>query len=432
MSAFEVVIEKIIAGGDGLARHDGRIVFVPRTVAGEKHLVEVIEEKRDYLRAKSLKCILPSKDRRVAPCPYYARCGGCSLMHVSVKAQVDTKRGILIESLKRAGVNLTESTDVVVRQAPTTGYRNRLRFHIAHYPESFSMGFFRHSSHIVEDIDYCLLGSPLLNKRWQLVRMFFEENPEFARLVESIELQESSDNLHRVVARLFVRSGLQPENIDSHVVGQFLRDTGVHGVMIEGDTERQRKVHSGDCFVHHAVAGLKLKQSLGSFFQPNRFLVDQLLSSVEPEKSYPRGIDLYAGVGLFTIPLARRCRSVVSVETSISAVADGRANVENLCGSSVEFINLNAARFVKTFTFSKGDYVVVDPPRGGLPLTVRKLIASSPVQDICYVSCDPPALGRDVAFLQKSGFQIRKVDLFDFFPNTHHFETVVRLVSSTC
>ena len=421
--SFDVKIEKIVAGGDGLARREGRVVFVPETAPGERHRVEIVQEKKGYLRAKSVACLESSVSRREAPCPYYGRCGCCSLMHLGLDAQLEAKRGILLESLSRSGVPASD-LELELTPSPETGYRTRLRFHVSLRSGRLRMGFRRRGSHLVEDVENCQLAGSGLNDRWRRIKRFFENEYSLARDLVSIELQESSHDPGRVVGLFLVRSSDELRRFDRDVREALLRTALLDGLVVATDSH---EVREGQPHVHHRVAGLLLRQSVGAFFQTNRFLLEKLVALVAPSATVARLVDLYCGVGLFSIPLARHARDVVGVETSPVAVSDAIANAEAAGVKRARFVGADAVRFADGFRFGRDDYVVVDPPRGGLPGALRKALAKSPVRRICYVSCDPPAFARDAAAFLANGFRIDRLHLLDFFPNTHHFETVAAL-----
>jgi 23S rRNA (uracil1939-C5)-methyltransferase len=204
----------------------------------------------------------------------------------------------------------------------------------------------------------------------------------------------------------------------------LLRRASLEGLVVAAGS---RSVRAGQSYVHHQVGRVRLRQSIGAFFQTNRFLLEKLVEVVSPDEDVERLVDLYCGVGLFSIPLARHASDVVGVETSRVAVADAVANAKVAGVSGARFICADAARFAEGFPFRRDDYVIVDPPRGGLPRGLTKALAKSPVRRICYVSCDPPAFARDAAALVAKGFRLERVHLLDLFPNTHHFETVATL-----
>lgn len=428
MTSFDVHIEKIVAGGDGLARHGGRVIFVPATAPGERHRVEIVHEKKDYLRGKSVACLEASASRRDPPCQYYGRCGGCSLMHLELGAQLQAKKGILLESLRRAGVE-TSDLPLELTASPEENYRTRLRFHVAYQrpragQKCLEMGFHRRGSHQVENIEMCQHAGSGLNECWRHIKSFFESEPSLARGLVSVELQESSHDPGRVVGHFLVQSSDELRRFDRDV-----RDALLHRALLEGlvVAAGSRSVRAGRPYVHHQVGRVWLRQSIGAFFQTNRFLLEKLVEVVSPEADVERLVDLYCGVGLFSIPLASHARDIVGVETSRVAVSDAVANAKVAGVGGARFVCADAARFAEGFRFRRDDYVIVDPPRGGLPRGLTKTLAQSPVRRICYVSCDPPAFARDAAAFLAKGFRLERVDLLDLFPNTHHFETVATL-----
>lgn len=429
MTSFEVTIEKIVAGGDGLARHEGRVVFVPKSVPSERHRIEVVQERKDFLRGRSTACLTVSAERRDAPCRYDERCGGCSLMHLTPAAQLAAKKNVLFESLVRGRVGPFDSSaatggssglDISVTPSPEEGYRTRLRFHIERSERGLAMGFRRRGSHLVEDVEHCRLAGEELNSTWRRVRGYLRREEVLARRLVSVELQESSDVPGRIMGRFLVRSRDGLRRFDGNVREALLRETALEGFSVAYGV---REVRSGRAFVHHTVAGLSLRQSAGAFFQTNRFLLERLVAAVLPERAVSRVVDLYCGVGLFAIPLSREARRVVGVESSPIAVRDAVANA-SAAGADVRFSCEDVGRFASGFRFERDDYVVVDPPRGGLPRELRETLARAPLREICYVSCDPASFARDASLLCRSGYHIRRLELLDLFPNTHHFETV--------
>lgn len=421
MASFDVDIEKIVAGGDGLARHEGRVVFVPKTAPGERHRVETVQEKKDYVRAASLSCLEASVSRRAAPCTYYERCGGCSLMHLTPEAQLDAKKNILLESLTRGGGFGSDDVRIHATPSPEQGYRTRLRFHVSHAGDRLVMGFRQRKSHEVEDVEHCRLGGDHLNASWRRIRRYFHEDTSRARGLESIELQESSHQRGRIIGRFLVRSRDAFRRFDRASCDVLLGASSLDGAVVVSGS---REVRVGEPYVHHRVEGLTLRQSSGAFFQTNRFLLDKLVELAAPDEPTTRLVDLYCGVGLLSLPYSPLVGDIVGVESSAVAVADATANAKAAGVKAALFVRADAARFAEGFRFSESDYVIVDPPRGGLPRELRATLAASPLRRLCYVACDPAAFGRDAAWFRDHGFRLDRLDLLDFFPNTHHFETV--------
>jgi 23S rRNA (uracil1939-C5)-methyltransferase len=421
---FEDRIEKIVSGGEGLARHEGRVVFVPATAPGERHRVEAVREKKDYVKARSLELLEPSPARRPPPCPYYESCGGCALMHLGPGAQLEAKRAILLEGIGRSLPGFAGA--IRVSAASEVGYRNRLRFHVAFTRSGTLAGFRRRGSHEVVDIDHCLLGSNQLNEAWRRVRGALRDSPSLARSLFSVELQESSHQEGSIAARFVVSSTDALGKLDEGFRETLRTEVRLEGLVFSVE-RRGPLVRSGRPFVDHRVLGLSLRQSVGSFFQANRFLLEELVRGVLPEDSTPapaRALDLYCGVGLFALPLARRGSQVLGVETETLALSDARESAGRAGLDEVRFVRSDASKYVLRAKLRPDDFVIADPPRGGLPRELVDALGRSPLRSLRYVSCDPPALLRDLRLLAAHGFRVDSIALVDLFPNTHHFECV--------
>jgi len=437
MTDFEVEIEKIVAGGDGLARHEGRVVFVPGTAPGERHRVRTLREKTDYVRAVSVEILESSPERRTPPCPYYESCGGCRLMHLRPEAQLEAKRRILLEGVER-GTRAPYEKPLTLHSAKDVEYRNRLRFHVAFVASQPIAGFRRRESREIVDIERCLLGTETLNLAWQRVRGLLSENRRLARSLVAVELEESTHEPGRIAARFLVSSSDGLRAFEEGKREELLTELGLEGMVAAVDDDRGGGpgVRAGRPYVEHRVSGLTLRQSVGSFFQSNRFLLQDLVSEVvadSGEGGAARGLDLFCGVGLFTIPLSRRLASVIGVESQSLALKDARENAERAAADGPEpsakprFVRGDASTYAaraKLASLAAGDLVILDPPRGGLSPVLIEAVGKSPVRSIRYVSCDPPALFRDAVRLSDHGLALSSLALFDLFPNTHHFETV--------
>jgi len=434
MSEFEVEIEKIVAGGDGLARHEGRVVFVPETAPGERHRVRTLREKADYARAVSVEVLESSPERRAPPCPYYQSCGGCRLMHLRPEAQLEAKRRILLEGIERA-TGVPCDKPLTLHSAKDTEYRNRLRFHVAFVAHQPIAGFRRRESREIVEVDRCLLGTETLNRVWQRVRGVLSESRSLARSVVAVELEESTHEPGRIAARFLVSSSDGLRAFEEKKREDLLTKLGLEGLVAAVDDDRGGGpgIRAGRPLVEHRVSGLTLLQSVGSFFQSNRFLLQELVSSVvagSEEDGATRGLDLFCGVGLFALPLSRRLASVIGVESQSIALKDARENAERAAAEGrgrsarLRFVRGDASAYAARAKLLPSDVVILDPPRGGLSPALIEAVGKSPVRSIRYVSCDAPALFRDVVRLSAHGLALSSLALFDLFPNTHHFETV--------
>ena len=387
-------MEKLVYGGEGLARLDGRVVFTPFVLPGERIRAQARQEKPGLVRAQAVEVLAPSPERVVAPCEYFARCGGCHYQHAPYDYQLQTKRGILIEELRRLG-KIEPPSEIGIVQGDPWGYRNRAQLHVEHG----RLGFREARSHRLCAIDHCPISSPAVNDAIRtLVSM--QRDGRWPRFVRSLEVftderqvQLNVLDTERPVARRFF--DWAAELIPGMVTGAL-------------DYEGRFRVSSN------------------SFFQVNRFLHDRLAESALEGLEGETALDLYAGVGLFSMPLARQFRSVMAIESGGGAVRDLQFNAERAGLTNLKSEQRSAEEYLAGVSRAP-ELVVVDPPRAGIgKVVVERLLQVRPKR-VVIVACDPSTLARDLSGLVGGGYRIAKMTLVDLFPQTFHMETVVRL-----
>ena len=393
---FELTIEKLIYGGEGLGRADGRVIFTPYVLPGERVLVEPASVKGGLIRAVLQEVLAPAEGRVEPQCPYFGRCGGCHYQHANYKVQLDAKRAILRETLLRVG-KLEAPEEIAVIAGEPWGYRNRAQFHMA----GSGLGFLEAHSHRLCPITHCPISSPRLNETLAaLIEMMHDPRwPHFVRSIEvftnETETQLNVLESERAVARRFF--DWCAETIPGFVSG----------------------------LLDYPAAGFAYRVGGGSFFQVNRFLIDDLIRTAVGELSGESALDLYAGVGLFSLPLTRQFSQVTSVESGNSAVRDLRFNAER-AGVRLEIAQSVTQDFLKKLTVAP-DFVLADPPRTGLGKAVVGRIAELKPPRITIVACDPATLARDLPGLMAAGYQIERLTMIDLFPQTFHIETIAEL-----
>ncbi len=393
---FEIDVEKLVYGGDGLARRDGQVILTPYVLPGERVEVEAGEERAGLLRARLLRVVTPSLDRVAAVCPYFARCGGCHYQQAGYEQQLAAKRAILIETLARVG-KITPPGEIRVVHGEPWGYRNRAQFHI----DGTGIGYLEARSHKLCTINQCPIVSPRIHAALTVVRQMLHD-PKWPRFAGSIELFTNETDLQlnvleteRPIARRFF-----------DWCGEML------GGPVSGAIE-------------YPAAGAVFRVSHNAFFQVNRFLVDQLVENALEQAEGENALDLYAGVGLFSLPLARCFAHVTAVESSSAAVRDLAHNAER-AGIAVSTQQLPVDAFLRSLETTP-DFVLADPPRAGLGASVVKELARLAPPRITIIACDPATLARDLAGLTAVGYKIEGIILIDLFPQTFHIETVVHL-----
>ena len=420
-------IEKPVYGGSGLARADGKAVFVPLTLPGEEVEATITQDKGGFAKAELQSVVEPSPARVQPPCPYFGRCGGCHYQHAAYPAQVEMKLAILRESLERA--HLRDLPEIHAITAEPFGYRNRIRLHVQKNP--FSLGYKFRNSHDILPVDSCLIAAPILQRAMQTLNRdsagsqlaaFVTEVELFTDPAQSVLLVSLwTDRPVAAVKQLFEETSLSLRQILPEVQGVGLFEAE------KGRAPGRLLAHAGSESLFYAGADSKYRVSLGSFFQVNRFLVDPLVRLVTDGETGAIAWDLYAGVGLFSVPLGQSFSSVAAVESSPSAVRDLR---ENLRGTKHRVVAADTAAFLRlaaTQRHPTPDFVVVDPPRAGLGPEVTAGLGKIRPRKITYVSCDAATLSRDLAALVQFGYRLNQMHLLDLFPQTFHLESVTHL-----
>lgn len=434
---MELTIEKLIYGGEGLAHlpadasGKGKAVFVPFVLPGERVDVTLRDEKPGFARARLNRVLEPATVRVEPGCPYFGQCGGCQYQQAPYEEQLKIKSDILRETLRRTA-KIDFAGEIRVHPSPPWNYRNRTRMRVRTEPE-FAIGYNRFASHALLSVRECPISSPSINRAlaamWKLgeaakvpaavAEVEFFANAEDAELLAEITLAQGSRDW-RALAE-FARELRQemPNIID---VAPFRPAAHADVTRIE-IPQKHGEAFGGNFLVYRAANG-QYRVSAGSFFQANRFLVDDMVALVTTDRTGGFALDLYAGVGLFSLPMAKNFRQVAAVESSEFSFHDLQASSpSNLKGYRTEVDKFLAQVPAET----RFDYVVADPPRGGLGEKVARAVAALKAPRLTYVSCDPATLARDLRVLTQAGYHIRDLHLIDLFPQTFHIETAARL-----
>ena len=373
------MVDQLVAGGEGLGRWEGIPIFVPRSAPGDRLRVRIVDRKPDWGRGEIVEILEPGPGRRPPPCPHFEACGGCDLQHLEDARQLELKVLAFGDTLRRIG-KIQETPEMRVVSGPAWGYRLRCGLRTGQTERGPRVGYLGRRSHDLVPIDVCPILAP---------------------------------ELERVAQRLPRALGEEaPTRIDL-ALGD---DEWTTAPLVEG-------LPSGE--VSMRVGDFRLSFDARCFFQANRPLLEELVSAALGSETGERAADLYCGVGLFTLPLARRYGDVVAVEADRIATRYCRANVKD-----------NGAEGVRVETRSVEDWangmpegldrVLVDPPRAGLAPRVRRLLMERPPKLLTYVSCDPATFSRDLRQLLRR-FELESLTLLDLFPQTGHLEAVAQL-----
>lgn len=422
--AIEVTVEKAVYRGLGLARHEGQVVFVPRGRPGDRLRVRVESVRPGYARAVTESVLSEGPAQRAAPCPAFAQCGGCAYQHVDYAAQLRLKEDILRESLARAGV--AWEAPIEVKASPEEAWRTRAAFHVQHSGGAWRLGLHVEGTHRVVDLERCLQISTGMNRTQRALARALGQRPQWARRVASLDMAESGDQTQLVAA---LETDMDPSEAAALApladAAPWLTGLGA----VAGQDGRRRYVPlRGEPYVETDVLGIRLRAHVRSFFQANRFLLDDLARAVA-EATPPGGtvLDLYAGVGLFALTLAGRAETVRGVEINEAAAEDAAHNARRARLGNVRITPGDVRQGLASWPAEPGERVVLDPPRTGAADVVRAVARRKPAA-VVYVSCDPPTLGRDLRVFAAEGYRLDALRAFDMFPDTHHLEAVARLV----
>jgi 23S rRNA (uracil1939-C5)-methyltransferase len=360
-------IEKLVYGGSGLARTEDGVVFVSRTAPGDVIEADVIEKKKDYSVARMTKLLEPSQDRQEPVCS----AGCCHWQHIRYERQVDYKESIIRESLTRLG-HIPWNDKINRITGPDRNYRLRATFHVV----DGKFGFMEEKSHVIVPIRSCASLVPELN--------------EFIRTANAAGSRE----VHVVSA---------PE-----IAATF--------VLLDGTVSRQ-----GRATIH--VERLHYRISPETFFQANRFLLAPFINEVvlQAQCASKNVLELYSGVGFFSVPLSQTATEVIGVEDNRAAVRQFHENtrINQRLNLKVFEGQVDAALQESDV---KPDVVVLDPPRAGCGVKVAQRITELKPARIVYVSCNPTTFAREASVFLAQGYELKRLTLIDQFPNTYHIE----------
>jgi 23S rRNA (uracil1939-C5)-methyltransferase len=402
----DVEVERIVPGGLGLCRLPEKTLFVSLAAPGDRAQVRIQRVQGRTAFGEIVELIESSAQRAEPFCPYFGRCGGCDFQHLSYEAQLAAKSGIVADCLRRiAGIAEPLKIEIVPSPDPIE-HRSRAEWQLSGNRDAF--GYIARGSHQIVDIESCPVLVPELSKAFKRVRDLVLTGK---RTTEDRQLQAAAVGEH--VSLSPPTAGFKRETLDAEIAGE-------------------RYQFNADCFFQ---TNLQILPALVG--EAMRF-ADEATESSKQEGVETGGsgkstaVDLYSGVGLFTIPLARRFDRVTAVEVHHLASSFAQMNVEAAGLSNVRLTPMPVDRWLATRgrSLKHVGLAIVDPPRSGLGVDVVEGLVRMRPHRIAYVSCDPATLARDVKGLAAHGYVLERVIAFDMFPQTHHVETVSHLTLS--
>ena len=377
---FEVEIERILPGGMGLAHAGGKTVFVSLAAPGDRLRVQVEREQGNVLFASIVEIIAPSPVRIEPPCPYFGRCGGCDFQQLTYEAQLAAKSEMISDCLHRIA-RLEDVPEIVVTPSPND-WRYRMRAMWQIDQDERTIGYYERGSRRVCDVVDCAVLRPELQEKLEQVRA--TEWDQFPPDLKHLDVVAGENGVSFAPA------------------------------FADFETRELSLTLRGEIYHYNAQ----------SFFQINPSLLVPLIEFALDDASGESALDLYSGVGLFTLPLSRQFKNVIAVESNPTAVRFARRNLQD---TNARVIAAGVAEWIRSAPMRDVDFVLLDPPRAGAESAVIKGILDLHPSQISYVSCDPATLARDLKKLLAGGYKIRSIRGFDLFPQTHHVETIIRL-----
>lgn len=445
---IEVVIDKFVFGGSGIAKKDGLVIFVDNAMPGDKVLAKIFKTKKNYIEAKNIKLIEESKDKIVAKCPWFQNCGGCKYQNISYQQELEWKETHVKESLERIGGFKDLDFKKIIKSPKEWFYRNKIELSVGPDEKGQTeIGYHKAKDYRTTlPIDQCLIFDEKLPEILKALREYIKENRfeyydmqnnpngflQFVVLRRSefdnelqINIVTRDGELRNYQKLINKVSGIKPKFSlfqTINTVGNSYRDN---------PNKKLIKLYGNDVLVEK-LSNLKFRVSPFSFFQTNTLGATKLYQTIldfADLKGTEKVLDLYCGTGTIGQFLAPKAKEVLGIElvkdAIIAAEENAKLNGLNNCsyeaGDTRKVLKFNREKYLNP------DVIITDPPRSGMVLKTLVRMAELKAKKIIYVSCNPAMLGRDLKDICTFGYKIGKVQPVDMFPHTEHVETVVEL-----
>lgn len=405
---LNVRIERIVPDGAGIGFAEGLTVFVPLTAPGDLARVKIERKKGNTAFANLVEILEPSPARRTPPCPYFGACGGCDFQQLNYAAQLEAKVGIVKDCLRRIGKIEWQNEIEIIASPHEFGYRTRAQWK----REREKLGYFERNSHRTIDVEICpILAAPLQN--------------ELANRRAKLKTEKSNFNEIQAVSageNVSVRfsSGAHEFDENFYAANRELSNKSRSETAADADAAKE---------IVFTLDGFEYRFSAATFFQVNHDLLPAFVANALQTDAGNFALDLFCGVGLFALPLAKRFKKVIGVEGNETSIEFAQKNAATANIKNTKFHQSFVGKWLieNKANLPPVDLVLLDPPRTGAESeTIQSLVELRP-RKIVYVSCNPATLARDLRLLCANDFEIEQIKAFDFFPQTHHVETVVHL-----
>lgn len=410
-------IQNLDYQGLGVAKHNGKTWFVENALPNERVIAEIIEEKRQYGRAKTVKIAQKAANRQTPFCPAYGQCGGCQMQHIPLEMQRQTKQQALFSRLQKLQSQAIEFQPMIIGN--DTRYRRRAKLSIALQKQHLVVGFRQASSQAIIPINECQVLAPELNTLLPHIKHLLAQwqKPKQLGHLELVQADNGTALLLRHIG-----------NISDQDKQRLLHFAKTRQLMLFVMLEKDQIEHWYGDMPYYNIQGVKLYFSIRDFIQVNRELnlkmVETAITWLELSGS-ERVLDLFCGMGNFSLPLAEKAQNVVGVEGVEPMVKQAKQNAVNNHIHNAQFYqtDLDKPFIDQVWAKEAFDKVLLDPARNGAYFALDHLCSLNPSR-IVYVSCNPATLVRDAQKLIEQGYQIKKSAMIDMFPHTGHLESI--------
>lgn len=396
---MEVVIEKMNHQAMGIAKINGKVVFIPKVIVGDIVDIDIIKEYKNYSIGRVNKIIKNGSKRVDVLCPYYDICGGCSISAYTYQDELEYKVNNVIDIFKRNEIDIKPN---IIKSDNRYGYRNKITLQVS----NGIIGLYEEDSNKIVDVDKCLLVSDKLNE-----------------IIDIIKKNINVNKCNKIVIRdtyygiMIIFYG----SVNNEEVIKYL---GKKVVSIYTYDNKYKCIY-GEKYLYEMIGEYKYRISPDSFFQVNSRTVNKLYNKVveyaiKNEKK-DNLVDLYCGTGTIGIYLSKYFNNIIGIELNKQAVEDAKENAKINSVNNIEFYAGDVGKIINDQI--KADVIVVDPPRSGLDKRTKDILLKIKANKIVYVSCNPLTLARDIKELD-NGYELGDITLVDMFPNTHHVESV--------
>lgn len=418
MSIFSLKIDDIVTvkidglenEGCGVAKINGMVVFIPKTLVGEIAKIRITEIKKNFARGKVIEIIEPSKKRIKNDCPYYEECGGCNLRHQSDIESLKFKKEKVETALKRIG-KIETKIDDVIPSPKCDNYRNKASFKV----EKDKIGFYSSGSYQLVDIESCKLLEDDINDCLCVIRNYIKENKN--NLIKEITIKRGNA-LGEILVSIY-----SLDNNDASIINYLIENVKNIKTIIYNE-----KIVFGNGYIEQITNGLMFNCTYNSFFQVNSMQTEKLYSTAIKLAKLDKNdvvMDLYCGTGTITSILSSYVKKVIGVEIIENAIIDAKENLKINNINNVFFICSDVTKAISKIR-EKIDIIFVDPPRSGIDRKAIAIIKKINPKKIIYISCNPVTMARDLSYLSDL-YNIEKVTPVDMFPKTAHVECVAVL-----